>query len=85
MKQSGDDFMSGVVGERQFVLQKGEGQWKWTGYIRLHGKLEKHNFEIEDFVVKEGKITGRGAGFAITGSVDEESNKAVFTKSYENQ
>ena len=72
--------MSGVVEGNRFVIQKGDGEWKWTGYVRLHGKLEKHNFSIEDLVVKDGKIIGRGVDFTIKGSLDEESNKVVFTK-----
>jgi len=31
----------------------------------LSGKLEKHDFELQDMKVRDGKIEGRGNGFEI--------------------
>ena len=71
-------MMVGTVDEKKFIIQKGDGEWKWTGYVRLAGKLEKHNFQIEDLVINDGKIIGRGLDFSIRGTLDEETHKVSF-------
>ena len=59
-------------------MQKGEGEWKWTGYVRIFSKLEKHNLDIDNMVVRDGKIIGKGKEFEINGTCDEETKKLTF-------
>ena len=70
--------MEGEVEGERFLVQKREGEWKWTGYVRIFGKLEKHNLDIDDMVVRDGKIIGKGKEFEINGTCDEETKKITF-------